>query len=184
MSLPRSFATLPTFDPEGGDVLAVIETPKGSRNKYGFNETLGVFELRKVLPRGMLFPYDFGFIPSTRGEDGDPLDVLLLLDEPAPMACVTRVSVVGAIIAEQCDSGSHWIRNDRLIAVATHAQLHGNVKNIKQLNPRLIEEMEAFFRQYNLMQNKKFRAIGQCGPKAAAKLIKAARHRRSLKSRP
>ena len=80
----KSFAKLPTFDPETGDALAVIETPKGSRNKYGYNEALEVFELRKVLPRGLLFPYDFGFIPSTVGQDGDPLDVLLLLDDPAP----------------------------------------------------------------------------------------------------
>jgi hypothetical protein len=80
MTMTKSFAGLPTFDRESGDALAVIETPKGSRNKYSYNETLEIFELRKVLPRGMIFPYDFGFLPSTRGEDGDPLDILLLLD--------------------------------------------------------------------------------------------------------
>jgi inorganic pyrophosphatase len=174
MERTRSFATLPTFDRETGDVLAVIETPKGSRNKYGYNKQLGAFELRKVLPRGMLFPYDFGFIPSTRGEDGDPLDLLLLLDDPAPMACVIRVRVVGAIMAEQREKGDHWIRNDRLIGVATHAQLHGNVKTLKELNPRLLAEMEAFFQQYNRMQDRDFRPLDRCGPKAAARLIEAA----------
>jgi inorganic pyrophosphatase len=180
MSLATSPATLPTFDPESGDVLAVIETPKGSRNKYGYNEKLGVFELRKVLPRGMIFPYDFGFIPATRGDDGDPLDVLLLLEDPAPMACVIRVRIVGAIEAEQTD-GRRWIRNDRMIAVATHAKLHNNVKSLKELNPRLLDEMEAFFHQYNLMQNKDFRAIDRCGPKRARKLIEKGRRKRSTK---
>ena len=170
-----SFAKLPTFDRETGDALAVIETPKGSRNKYGYNEALEVFELRKVLPRGMLFPYDFGFIPSTVGQDGDPLDVLLLLDDPAPMGCVIRVRVVGAILAEQLEDQSRWIRNDRLIAVATHAQLHGNVKKLKELNPRILDEMEAFFHQYNQMQDKQFRPLDRCGPKRALELIEKGR---------
>jgi len=175
MSTTKSFAQLPTFDPETGDALAVIETPKGSRNKYGFNEELDVFELRKVLPRGMIFPYDFGFIPSTKGQDGDPLDILLLMDDPAPMGCVIRTRVVGAIEAEQSDDGNKWIQNDRLIGVATHAQLHGNVKTLKEINPRVLDEMEAFFKQYNQMQNKQFRVTDRCGPKHALKLIEKGR---------
>ena len=155
--MKMSIGNLPTFDPESGDALAVIETPKGSRNKYAFNQTLGVFELRKVLPRGMIFPFDFGFIPSTKGDDGDPLDILLLLDDSAPTGCVIRTRVVGAIEAEQSDDGKKWIRNNRLIGVATHAQLHGNVKNLKEINPRVLDEIEAFFEEYNLMQGKRFR---------------------------
>jgi inorganic pyrophosphatase len=61
----------------------VVETPKGSRNKYAFDPDNRVFELKKVLPAGMALPYDFGFLPSTKGGDGDPLDVLVLMDEPA-----------------------------------------------------------------------------------------------------
>ena len=75
----NAIAALPTFDPQSGELLSVVETPRGSRNKYAFDPALGLFELRRVLPRGMLFPFDFGFIPSTTAEDGDPLDVLLLL---------------------------------------------------------------------------------------------------------
>ena len=156
-------------------IQVIIETPKGSRNKYGFNDTLEVFELHKVLPRGMIFPYDFGFLPSTVGQDGDPLDILLLLDDPAPMGCVIRTRIVGAILAEQQDTESGWVRNDRLIGVATHAQLHGNVKNLKDLNPRILDEMEAFFKQYNAMQDKQFRALDRVGPKRAFKLVEAGR---------
>jgi inorganic pyrophosphatase len=64
-------------------IQVVIETPKGSRNKYAFDPEQKVFELKKVIPAGMAFPYDFGFIPSTKAEDGDHVDVLVLMDEPA-----------------------------------------------------------------------------------------------------
>ena len=88
----KAIADLPTFDPESGELLSVVETPKDSRNKYAFNPSLGLFELRRVLPRGMLFPYDFGFIPATKADDGDPLDVLLMLEDSAPQGCVIRDS--------------------------------------------------------------------------------------------
>ncbi len=79
----------------------VVETPKGSRNKYAFDPHNRVFELRKVLPAGMAFPYDFGFLPSTKGGDGDPLLVLVLMDEPAFPGCVLKCRVIGVIEAEQ-----------------------------------------------------------------------------------
>ena len=73
---------LSSFDDEG-QVRVVIETPRGSRNKYAFDAEQRTFVLKKVLPEGMVFPHDFGFIPSTKAEDGDPLDVLILMDQPA-----------------------------------------------------------------------------------------------------
>jgi len=79
----------------------VVETPKGSRNKYAFDPDNRVFELKKVLPAGMAFPYDFGFLPSTKGGDGDPLDVLVLMDEPAFPGCVLKCRVIGVIEGEQ-----------------------------------------------------------------------------------
>ena len=79
----------------------VIETPKGSRNKYAFDPEEKVFGLKKVLPAGMAFPYDFGFIPSTLGEDGDPVDVLVLMDEPAFTGCVLKCRIIGIIEGEQ-----------------------------------------------------------------------------------
>jgi len=74
-----------------GKIQVVIETPKGSRNKYAFDEEQRVFSLTKVLPAGMTFPYDFGFIPSTKAEDGDPTDVLVLMDEPAFPGCLLEM---------------------------------------------------------------------------------------------
>ena len=114
----------------------------------------------------MIFPFDFGFILSTKGDDGDPLDILLLLDDSAPTGCVIRTRVVGAIEAEQSDDGKKWIRNNRLIRVATHAQLHGNAKNLKEINARVLDEIEAFFEEYNLMQGKRFRPTERVGSSA------------------
>ena len=75
---------LAPFDEDDGHLVrVVIETPKGSRNKYVFDPKSSIFELTKVLPAGMSFPYDFGFVPSTKAADGDPLDVLVLMDEAA-----------------------------------------------------------------------------------------------------
>jgi inorganic pyrophosphatase len=80
---------------QDGDVQVVIETPKGSRNKYAFDPELRTFKLKKVLPEGMVFPHNFGFIPSTKAEDGDPLDVLILMDQPAFPGCVIDARLVG-----------------------------------------------------------------------------------------
>ena len=90
---------LPTFAGEGA-VHVVIETPKGSPNTYAYAEALNAFPFKTVLPEGMSFPYDFGMIPSTKGADGDPLDILLLLDAPAFPGCVVEARLVGVIEAE------------------------------------------------------------------------------------
>jgi inorganic pyrophosphatase len=82
-------------------VRVVVETPKGSRNKYAFDAQREVFTLKRVLPAGMAFPYDFGFVPQTEAEDGDPLDVLLLMEEPAFPGCVIDCRLIGMIEGEQ-----------------------------------------------------------------------------------
>jgi inorganic pyrophosphatase len=94
----------------------VVDTPKGSRNKYKLDERDGQWRLSKVLPQGMSFPYDFGFVPSTRGEDGDPVDVLILADEPSFPGCVVAARLIGVLEAEQTE-GRKTVRNDRLVAV-------------------------------------------------------------------
>ena len=93
---------LAPLDGDGQNTIqVVIETPKGSRNKYAFDPEQKIFELKKVLPAGMAFPYDFGFIPSTKAEDGDPADVLVLMDEPAFPGCLLKCRLVGIIEGEQ-----------------------------------------------------------------------------------
>jgi len=88
-------ARLPPFDDESGTLNAVVETIAGSRNKFAYDEKLGLFRLKGVLPAGASFPFDFGFVPSTKGEDGDPLDVLVLMDEPAFAGCLVPARLLG-----------------------------------------------------------------------------------------
>jgi inorganic pyrophosphatase len=90
---------LPARDPESGLVRVVIDTPRGSRNKYKFDRELASFKLSRVLPAGMSFPFDFGSIPGTEAEDGDALDVLVLTESPLIVGCVVHVHLVGIIQA-------------------------------------------------------------------------------------
>src|SRR3954469_6625001 len=96
---------LGAFAPRSGELNVIIETPKGSRNKFDFDEELGLFKLGGVLPAGAVFPFDFGFVPATRGGDGDPLDVLVLMDEPAFVGCLVAARLIGVIEAEQAEGG-------------------------------------------------------------------------------
>lgn len=161
-----------TFDRKTGDLRIVIETPKGSRNKYKYEPECDCLELTTVLPEGMNFPYDFGFIPSTLGPDGDPLDVLVLMDAPVVPGCVIRSRLLGIIKARQRDQEQGaWIRNDRLIAVACHAQTHQDVKTIKDLRPHLSDEIAAFFVDYNKIRSREFEQLDLGGPRKAMKIV-------------
>jgi inorganic pyrophosphatase len=161
-----SFAKLPPIDRESGDLNVIIDTPKGSRNKFSWDRKLQLFELSGVLPAGAVFPYDFGFIPNTRGDDGDELDVLVLMDEPAFTGCLVRSRLLGVIEAEQTEKGE-TNRNDRLIAVASNSDL----KSISDMNPELLDEIEHFFVSYNKAKGKKFKPLGRYGPERAGKLV-------------
>src|ERR1700753_69418 len=114
------------------DLVVVIETPKGSRNKYAYDPEERVFNLKKVLPAGMSFPYDFGFVPSTKGGDGDPLDVLVLMDEPAFAGCKLKCRVIGLIEGEQ-GSGKKTERNDRVVAIESANHSFSEIKHITDL---------------------------------------------------
>ena len=154
-------------------VQVIIETPKDSRNKYAFDPDTGLFQLRKVLPTGMVFPYDFGFIPSTEAEDGDPLDILILMDAPAFPGSLVNARLIGVFEAEQTEGGKTQ-RNDRLIAVANSSLTHSNVKDLDDLNKNLLDEMSKFFENYHQGKGKSFKVLGQKGAKAAMKLLKKA----------
>jgi len=157
---------------DAGTVTVVIETPKGSRNKISYDEESNVFKLSKVLPEGSVFPYDFGFLPSTRGGDGDPMDVLVLLDAPVPMGCVVAARLIGVIEAKQQDTDGHKEPNHRLIAVAEHARTHEVVHELKDLRKGLIDEIEHFFVNYNEMEGRNFRPLRRSGSRRAMALAR------------
>jgi inorganic pyrophosphatase len=170
--MPRSpLACLPTFDPKSKALNAVIETPQGSRNKFKFKPECGVFELHFVLPAGSVFPYDFGYIPGTLGEDGDPLDVLILMDDPVFAGCVVPSRLVGVMEAEQLEDGTRE-RNDRLIAVALQTHEKREIDNLKDIDSELLKELAQFFTSYNAMRGKEFNLLAYKGPRQATKLLK------------
>src|SRR4051795_7838063 len=136
------------FDRESGNLNVVIDTPKGSRNKYAFDFKIDAYKLGAVLPHGSVFPFDFGSVPNTVAEDGDPLDVLVLMDEPVFVGCLVETRLLGVIEAEQTEAGKTE-RNDRLIAVAAESHTNGSLKSLKKLDPKLIDEIEHFFASYN-----------------------------------
>jgi inorganic pyrophosphatase len=125
-----------------------------------------------LLPEGMMFPFDFGFIPSTLGEDGDPLDVMVLMDAPAHVGCLIQVRIIGIIEANQTEDGEAE-RNDRLLGVAVHSYDHENLTTIDDVSKTLLNQVEAFFVSYNEQRGKKFKITGTGGPKKALKFLKA-----------
>lgn len=169
----EEYETLEAFDPETKLWNVIIDTPKGSRNKYKFDEKRKIFKLSGVLPVGQSFPFDFGYLPFTKGEDGDPLDALLLMDEPAFVGCLIPGRLIGVIEAEQTERDGKTERNDRLIAVADKSHTHQDVKSLDDLNDTLLDEIEHFFVSYNEMRGKKFKPLGRFGPERAEALVKA-----------
>jgi len=135
---------LPSIDPDSKRVNVVIDTPKGCRHKYKYDEKQGVFRLSKVLPEGMSFPYDFGFIPSTRGEDDDPLDVLLLTNEPCVLGSVIPARLIGILEAKQIENGK-TIRNDRFMAVVETDFNSAEFRSLEQISKQRLEEIDHFF---------------------------------------
>jgi inorganic pyrophosphatase len=151
-------------------IQVIIETPKGSRNKYAFDEKQRVFALKKVLPAGMAFPYDFGFVPSTLAEDGDATDVLVLMDEPAFPGCLLKCRIVGIIGGKQGDK-KKTIRNDRIVAIEQDNHSFADIQHVKDLGQQFVEELEEFFVNYHQLSGEKYRIIGAKGPREAKRRL-------------
>lgn len=164
---------LKPIDRKDGTLQVIVETPKGSRNKYAYDTEQGIFALRKVLPAGMAFPYDFGFLPQTLAADGDAIDVLLLMDEPAFPGCAVKSRLIGVIEGEQID-GKKRIRNDRLVAIAEANHIYANIKKLKDLPNTFLRELQDFFVNYHRLEGREYKLLGCKGIDAAMTLIKKA----------
>jgi inorganic pyrophosphatase len=164
---------LKPIDKKDGLLQVIIETPAGSRNKFAYDPDQGIFTLKAVLPAGMTFPYDFGFLPQTLAPDGDAIDVLLLMDEPAFPGIAVRARLIGVIEGEQID-GKKKIRNDRLVAVADANHMYANIRRLKDLPAKWIKELQNFFVNYHALEGKEYRLLGCKGIDAAMSLVKKA----------
>src|ERR1044071_8032796 len=103
-------------------VKVIVETPRGSAEKYEYDEELKLFVMKKILPAGIVFPYDFGFFPNTKGGDGDPVDVLVMCEFKSFPGCIMNCRIIGALLAEQ-KSKKGKERNDRFFAVPVLSKL-------------------------------------------------------------
>lgn len=141
------FEAIDAYDAETELWNVVIETPKGSRNKYKFDEKRKIFALNGVMPVGQSFPFAFG--------------------------CLIPGRLIGVIEAEQTERDGRTERNDRLVAVADNSHTHKDVKTLGDLNATLLDEIDHFFVSYNEIRGKQFKSLGRFGPDRADKLVKA-----------
>jgi inorganic pyrophosphatase len=161
---------LPPFDKESGALNIIVETPKNGRIKYKYNEKYKIFQLDKTLPYGFSFPFEFGFVPSTIGEDGDPLDALILSDEATFPGCLVLGQVLGVLQAEQRE-GKQVNQNDRLVAIPLSVKTHEPIIPTKALDKKLISDITNFFISYNEVQGKKFKSLGFGSRQRALNLV-------------
>jgi inorganic pyrophosphatase len=153
-------------------VTAVIEIPLGSVNKYEFDKTLHAFRLDRNLHSPIHYPGDYGFIPQTLAEDGDPLDILVVGDTPTFPGCIYEARVIG--LFEMLDQG---VPDEKVLAIAAgNPRFHG-VTYYAELQQHLLREVEHFFAIYKDLEGKRTKVLGWKGPDAAQAMIAACHSR-------
>ena len=157
-------------DKKTGLINVIIETPAGSRSKFRYDEDTRLFQLDKLLPLGAAFPYDFGFVPGTLAEDGDPLDLILIGAEATFAGCHVTARLLGVIEAKQTEAGK-TIRNDRLIGTAETERIHPPERSISDLPKHVLDDLERFFVSYNQAEGRSFVPLARRGPATASKLV-------------
>jgi inorganic pyrophosphatase len=148
----------------------IIETLKGSQSKYAYDEKMQRFKLKKLLPAGMVFPFDFGFIEGTKGEDDGPLDIIIIAEFNNFPGSALECRIIGAFKAEQKDDDG-LIRNDRFIAIPIESVLYKKISSIDQLPSTLLEHLEEFFINYNKAEGKKFKVLQKIDASKACAII-------------
>jgi inorganic pyrophosphatase len=167
-----NFINLPTFA-EDGAVHVVVETPRCSRAKFAYDPKLETFTLTKSLLIGLTYPHDWGFVPSTTAEDGDPLDVMVIHDAATFPGLVLACRIIGILQIRQKSEGKAE-RNDRLFAVPRRSHSEWGVRDVRELSKPIQEELKKFFIATDELEDKKLDIIGWKGPKVALKAIKDA----------
>jgi inorganic pyrophosphatase len=157
-----------------GDVHVVVETTRGSAAKLEYDPDLQVFTLSKALILGLTYPYDWGFVPSTKGEDGDPIDALVIHEAATAPGLVLKCKIIGVLEVLQREKGKKRIRNDRLIAVPRDSHREKADKDARDLSKQVREEIERFFVATDELEDKELKFLGWKGPNKGARLIDAA----------
>jgi inorganic pyrophosphatase len=154
-------------------ITVMVESPKGYNQKFDYDEKSKRFKLSKLLPAGLVFPFDFGMIPGTKGEDGDPLDIIVLSENPTFPGCLVDCRIIGALKAEQTERDGETMRNDRFIGVSEVSRVFAAATSLDDVPEKTIDEIEAFFINYNQQAGKQFKVLKRLSAKKAAELLKS-----------
>jgi inorganic pyrophosphatase len=174
-----NYLTLPTGDGAPAEVNAVIEIARGQTNKYEYDKELDVFRLDRNLYSPVHYPGDYGFVPSTLSADGDPLDVLVLVDAPSFTGCVMTVRPIGVL--KMIDQGSE---DEKILAVGLQNPIFRDVKNYTEIYPHLLREIEHFFTVYKELEAKATRIQGWHDAETAREIVVECQQRFAGKERP
>ena len=166
-------SSLASFDDEGR-LRVAVETPRNSTLKYKFEPEIGAFTVARQLAVGLAYPYDWGFVPGTRAEDGDPLDAMVLHAVGTHPGVVLACQALGMIAIEQKEDGP-WVANHRLIVRPDWEGHSPFVENVSELPAATIRELEQFFVNTSFFTGKKLRLVGWRGPRAALQMVKRTR---------
>lgn len=164
------FDRVPSFAAGGRNLNVIVETPRGSGWKFAYHRESGLFSVSGFLPRGLFFPFEFGFVPQTLADDGDPLDVLVLVESPTFPGCCLQSRPVGVLEAQQREEGK-TIRNDRLIAVPVESRAHDSIRTLQDVGKQALDEIEQFFATYDEANGKVFLPLARRGPDVAHELV-------------
>jgi inorganic pyrophosphatase len=170
------FDRIPSFAAGGRNLNVIVETPCGSGWKIAFDKDTGLFGVTGYLPAGSTFPFEFGFVPGTLAEDGDPLDVLILIESPTFTGCHLEARVVGVIEVQQREEGK-TVRNDRLVAVPVESRAHESIRTLVDVGKQKLDEIERFFAMYDEINGKEFQPLARRGPDVAHELVLKAQAR-------
>ena len=160
-----------SHEDKDGHLRVVVEVPKGGRAKLKWDPALGVFAASRYLPAGLSYPFDWGFVPSTKADDGDPLDALILADVPTWPGVVIPCEPLGVLRLEQDNKKGRRERNDRLIVRPLGALRLGDARDVREMPRALLDELEKFFLDAVFFTPKNAKARGWSGRTAADKLV-------------
>ncbi len=153
-------------------ITVIIESPKGTSTKYDYLPETKQFKLSKMLPAGLTWPFDFGFIPDTIGDDGDPLDIIIVSETTGFPGCLVDCRIIGAFKVVQTERNGTAVRNDRFVGVPVVTHLYADVNELAQLPEAILNQLEAFFKNYNEQAGKKFEVLERLYAADAAALIR------------
>ncbi len=152
--------------PKPGLLNVLIEIPAGSKNKYEFDKDLNAFALDRVLHSSVHYPFDYGFVPNTLADDGDPLDGMVMMDQPTFPGCTIAARPIGMLL--MVDGGE---RDEKILCVPAKDPRYAEVKSLSDVAPHRLEEIAEFFRSYKNLEKKVTEILGWEGPEAVDSLV-------------